>query len=90
MSFVDALGRLRVARCMKALATLAGQLSEMAFPPPRGGVVDNTLRQLAVDVPEPVGVPSHPAQIGALEATFVSTAWDRALWNTLIARDDDA
>ena len=31
--------------------------------------------------------PSHPAEIGALDVRLVATASDRALWNTLIARE---
>ena len=86
-SFVDALGRLQVAGCLKALASLAERSSEIVLPVPRGGVVDNRPRQLAVDIPEPVEVPSHPAGIGALDVRLVSTASERALWNTLIARE---
>ena len=86
-SFVDALGRLQVAGCLKALAALAEGSPEIILPPPRVAAVENRPRQLASDVGEPVGVPSHPAQIAALDVKLVSTASERALWNTLIARE---
>ena len=86
-SFVDALGRLQVAGCLKALASLAEHSSDIVLPPAGGGIVDNKPRQLAKDVAEPVGVPSHPGQIGALEFRLVSSASERAVWNTLIARE---
>ena len=86
-SFVDALGRLQVAGCLKALASLAERSSDIVLPPAGGGIVDNKPRQLAMDVAEPVGVPSHPGQIGALEFRLVSSASERAVWNTLIARE---
>ncbi len=86
-SFVDATGRFQVAGCMKALATLAEGSPEIVLPRPRAAGVDNRPRQLSADVAEPVGVPSHPAEIGALDVREVATASDRALWNTLIARE---
>ncbi len=86
-SFVDAVGRLQVAGCLKALSSLAEESPDLVLPAPQAGVADNRPRQLARDVPEPVGVPSHPSRIGALAIRLVSTASDRALWNTLIARE---
>ncbi len=86
-SFFDALGRLQVAGCLKALASLAERWPDIVLPPPGGGVADNKPRQLATDVAEPVGVPLHPGRIGALEFRLVSSASDRAVWNTLIARE---
>ena len=86
-SFVDALGRLQVAGCLKALTTLAEGCPDIVLPAPRVAAVDNRPRQLATDVAVPVEVPSHPAQIGALELRLVANASDRALWNTLIARE---
>ena len=86
-SFVDALGRLQVAGCLKALAALAEGSPEIVLPPPRVAAVENRPRQLTSDVGEPVGVPSHPARIDALDVKVVSTASERALWNTLIARE---
>ena len=83
-SFVDATGRFQVAGCMKALATLAEGSPEIVLPRPRAAGVDNRPRQLSADVAEPVGVPSHPAEIGALDVRLVATASDRALWNTLM------
>ena len=84
--FIDALGRLQVAGCMKALARLAERAPEVELPPPRVGAVGRPPRQLAAAVPEPIGVPSHPAKIAGLTVTLVETASERALWNTLIRR----
>ena len=86
-SFIDATGRLQVAGCMKALAALAEAVPDIVLPPRGAPVLDNTARQLATDVAEPVGVPAHPAQIDDLQITVVATRSDRALWNTLIARE---
>ena len=86
-SFLDALGRLQVAGCLKALTTLAEGCPDIVLPAPRVAAVDNRPRQLATDVAVPVEVPSHPAQIGALELRLVANASDRALWNTLMARE---
>ncbi len=38
-------------------------------------------------VPEPEGVPSHPSRIGGLRVGPVTARGDRALWNTLMARE---
>ncbi len=86
-SFVDPLGRLQVAGCVKALAALAREGSDIVLPPPGGPAIDNTPRVLATDVPEPVAVPAHPAAIEDLRITLVATRSDRDLWNTLIARE---
>ena len=86
-SFVDATGRLQVAGCMKALAALADTVPCIVLPPPRSPAVTNRPRQLDADIPEPAGVPSHPAGIGDLTVQVVTTTPDRTLWNTLIARE---
>ena len=85
--FVDALGRHRVAGCLKALAQLAQGAPEVVLPPPRVPAVDNRPRLLAAAVPEPMEVPSHPAKIAKLTVRVVATAQERALWNTLMARE---
>ena len=72
---------------MKALARLAERVPEVELPPPRVQAVDHAPRQLAAAVPEPIGVPSHPAKIAGLTVTLVETASERALWNTLMARE---
>ena len=84
-ALVDAAGRLQVAGCMKALASLAEGSPDLVLPPPQGAPVDNRQRQLAGAVPEPFAVPSHPAKIGDVAVTMIATAAQRALWNTLIA-----
>ncbi|MDE0222930.1 MAG: IS4 family transposase [Spirochaetaceae bacterium] len=86
-ALVDAAGRLQVAGCMKVLASLAEGSPDLVLPAPQGAPVDNRPRQLAGDVPEPVAVPSHPAKIVDLAVTMIATAAQRALWNTLIARE---
>ena len=85
-SFVDATGRLQIAGCMKALATLANTEPCIVLPPPRSPAVNYRPRQLDADVPEPVGVLPHLAGIADLAIQVVTTSPDRALWNTLIAR----
>ena len=86
-SFVDAAGRLQVAGCLKALASLAGRSLDIVLPPPQTAAVRNRPRQLAADIPAPTGVPSHPSKIDALDVRLVATASERALWNTLIGRE---
>ncbi len=86
-SFVDAAGRLQVSGCLKALSTLAGEDPGIVLPPPAAEAVDRTPRLLPDGVEEPSGVPPHPSQIRGLEIAAASSASDRAVWNTLIARE---
>ena len=86
-SFLDVRGRPQLAGCMKALGALAERVPGIALPPPRAPAIRNRPRQLEADVPEPEQVPAHPARIRALEVIVVANAADRALWNTLIARE---
>ncbi len=86
-SFLDARGRPRLAGCMKALGALAERDSGIALPPPKAPAIGNRPRQLEADVPEPEDVPPHPARIGDLGIVAVARAADRALWNTLVARE---
>ncbi len=85
--FVDRLGRLQVAGCMKALAGLADSSPDIVLPPPQVKAVDNRPRQFVTGVPEPTGVPPDLSKISGLGITLVSTAAERTLWNTLIARE---
>ena len=86
-SFVDAKGRLQIAGCLKALAEMAAGWPEVVLPRSGVAAVDNRPRQLEAEVPEPVGVPGHPGMIGDLAVTVVESAGERALWNTLMARE---
>ena len=86
-SFLDVRGRPQLAGCMKALGALAERVPGIVLPPPRTPAIRNRPRQLEADVPEPEQVPAHPARIRALEVIVVANAADRALWNTLIARE---
>ena len=86
-SFLDVRGRPQLAGCMKALGALAERVPGIALPPPRTPAIRNRPRQLEADVPAPEPVPAHPARIRALEVIVVANAADRALWNTLIARE---
>ena len=86
-SFADARGRPQLAGCLKALTALAGRRPEIVLPPPQAPAVDRRPRLLETAVPEPEGVPAHPGRIRDLEITAVQGAADRALWNTLIARE---
>ncbi len=84
-SFVDSRGRLQLAGCMKALATLA-RASEIVLPAPQAAVA-NRPRQLEAAVDEPVDVPRHPARIRDLDVLMVTQRCGREVWNTLMARE---
>ena len=86
-SFADARGRPQLAGCMKALGALAERVPDIVLPPPKASAVERRPRLLNTDVPEPEGVPAHPMRIRDLEIAAVADAADRALWNTLIARE---
>ena len=86
-AFADARGRLQVAGCLKALTALAGRRPEIVLPQPKSPAVDRRPRLLADGVAAPEGVPSHPARIQDLEIIVVRGRADRAVWNTLIARE---
>ena len=86
-SFFDAVGRPQVSGCLKALSALAGEDPGIVLPPPASAPVDRTPRQLPDGVDDPVGVPDHPARIRGFAITAAETASDRAVWNTLIARE---
>ena len=86
-SFFDATGRPQLAGCMKALSALAEREADIVLPAARAPAVDNRPRLLAPGVPEPEEVPEHPASIRDLELTVVAAPSDRAVWNTLIARE---
>ena len=86
-SFADARGRPQLAGCMKALGALAERVPDIVLPPPKASAVERRPRLLSTDVPEPEGVPAHPTRIRDLGIAAVADAADRALWNTLIARE---
>ena len=86
-SFADARGRPQLAGCMKALGALAERVPDIVLPPPKASAVERRPRLLNTDVPEPEGVPAHPARIRDLGIAAVADAAHRALWNTLIARE---
>ena len=86
-SFFDAVGRPQVSGCLKALSALAGEDPGIVLPPPASAPVDRTPRQLPDGVDDPVGVPDDPARIRGFAITVVETPSDRAVWNTLIARE---
>ena len=85
--FIDALGRPQVTGCLHALATLAARDPDMVLPAPKSGGVDITPRLLDMPVPDPVEVPAVLSQVEDIAIVPVATAADRALWNTLIARE---
>ena len=86
-SFADVRGRPQLAGCMKALAALAERVPDIVLPPPKASAVQRRARLLETDVPEPEGVPAHPARIQDLRIVAVEDAAHRAVWNTLIARE---
>ena len=79
--------RLQVAGCLKALTALADRRPEIVLPQPKSPAVDCHPRLLADGVAAPEGVPSHPGRIQDLEIIVVRDRADRAVWNTLIARE---
>ena len=85
-SFVDTRGRLQLAGCMKALATLARASPEIVLPAPQAAVA-NRPRQLEAAVDEPVDVPRHPARIRDLDVLMVTRRSEREVWNTLMAHE---
>ena len=86
-SFTDARGRPQLAGCMKALGALAERVPDIVLPPPKASAPERRPRLLKTDVPEPEGVPAHPTRIRDLGIVAVADAADRALWNTLMARE---
>ena len=86
-SFLDARGRPQLAGCMKAFADLAGRVPDIVLPPPKAPAADSRPRIVEGSVPEPEGVPSHPARTEGLRIDPVAKPGDRALWNTLVARE---
>ena len=86
-SFFDARGRPQLAGCMKALGALAERVPDIVLPPAKAPAVKAGPRLLDAGVPEPEGVPAHPARIRDLRTVAVAGTADRTLWNTLIARE---
>ena len=86
-SFFDARGRPRLAGCMKALGVLAESVPEITLPPPAAAAVKGGPRLVAAGVAEPEGVPPHPSRIEGLCIDLVARPAERAVWNTLIARE---
>ena len=86
-AFADARSRLQVADCLRALTALAERRPEIVLPVPKSPAVDRRPRLLANGVAAPEGVPSHPGRIQDLEIIAVRGRADRAVWNTLIARE---
>ena len=86
-SFIDAMGRPQVTGCLHALATLAARYPDIVLPAPKSGGVDITPRLLDAPVPDPVDVPAVLSQVEDIAIVPVTTAADRALWNTLIAHE---
>ena len=86
-SFFDARGRPRLAGCMKALGVLAESVPEITLPPPAAPAVKGGPRLVAAGVAEPEGVPPHPSRIEGLCIDLVARPAERAVWNTLIARE---
>ena len=86
-SFLDARGRPRLAGCMKALGVLAESLPGLTLPPPQAPAVKGGPRLVEAGVPEPEGVAPHPARIESLRIDPVAKPAERALWNTLVARE---
>ena len=72
-----------------AVSWMAAILSQEEFdsPAPGAGGEQQTASADA-DIPNPVEVPPRLAGIGDLTVQVVSTAPDRALWNTLIAYEN--
>ena len=86
-SFFDARGRPRLAGCMKALGVLAESLPGITLPPPQAPAVKGGPRLVEAGVAEPEGVAAHPARIERLRIAPVAKPAERAVWNTLVARE---
>ncbi len=85
--FPDARGRPRLAGCMKAPGVLAERVPGIALPPPKAPAARAGPRLLDAGVPEPEGVPAHPSLVAGLRVAPVAARGDRAVWNTLMARE---
>jgi len=86
-SFFDARGRPRLSGCMKALGALAERVPLITLPPSAAPAVKGGPRLVEAGVPEPDGVPAQLSRIEGLRIDLVARSAERALWNTLIARE---
>lgn len=88
-SFYDVRGRPRLAGCMKALTELAARRPEIILPAAQQTTLKRGPRprvlEAAVPVPQPV--PEQLGQIAELRLILTTTPDERAIWNTLIARE---
>ncbi len=80
-------GRLQVAGCLKVLRTLASNHPEIRLPDAQPSVKSSGPRLLAQAIPEPEAVPDKLKAVRNLNIIWVETSEDRAIWNTLIARE---
>ena len=84
--FRDARGRLQIAGCQKVLRALQAK-GLLVLPAPLAAAPDRTPIQLAAPLPAPAAVPERLAALGALQLSLVTKRAERAIWNTLIARE---
>ena len=84
--FVDALGRIQRAGCLKALRVLDAE-GRIALPAPQRDLRITGPRLLDTAVPEAMAVPSDVRDIADLEIVLVETSSGRAIWNTLMDRE---
>ena len=84
--FRDARGRLQIAGCQKVLRGLQAD-GVLALPAPLAPAPDRTPIQFDAPVPPPSAVPDRLAELGPVELCLVTWRADRAIWNTLIARE---
>ena len=84
--FFDARGRTQRASCLRALRTLVEE-ERITLPPPQGKSPYAPLRTLSAPVPEAKDVPSDVREVRDLTLLLVQSAWERAIWNTLLDRE---
>ena len=84
--FYDARGERQWASCMKALGTLEAE-QRIVLPAAQPSLQRRGPRLLEEPVAAPVDVPDKVREIRGLAVKLVTTAEERAIWNTLMARE---
>ena len=84
--FPDACGRLQIAGCQNVLRGLQADRI-VHLPAPLARALNRTPVQLDGPVPPPSAVPLRLATLRPVELCLMTRRAERAIWNTLIARE---
>ena len=85
--FVDAKGDWQISGCMKALYALERSVEQIVLPAAAKPAPNNAPRLLDTAVPAVQNVPARLKDLQGLSVEVVTSADQRVLWNTLIARE---